>query len=228
MKTIVRIVTLSLALGLAGALATAWGAESLVNLITKGEAVAATVKSSKAELDAATQKNNALAAEGKDIEAQQQQLQADIAAYKQKVANVNTETANYKATCNGKQLTQDQYKSCKAQNAQINADIQAVNTQPAKLKKRQDDFISRATNYNQQVKSAPNQVRAADTKYRNALASQVSWLDDARDMVATAAFQPYAKKAGCPDVMKPPKSLDQVTGMSDGILSCLKKVASMN
>ena len=49
MKTTVRIVTLSLALGLAGALTAAWGAESIINLITQGEAAVATVKSSKTD-----------------------------------------------------------------------------------------------------------------------------------------------------------------------------------
>ena len=47
-------------------------------------------------------------------------------------------------------------------------------------------------------------------------------------MVASPAFQPYAKKAGCPDVRNPAKTTEAATKMSDAILACLKKVASMN
>ena len=57
------------------------------------------------------------------------------------------------------------------------------------------------------------------------LAGQEQWLDQARNLAASPAFQPYAKKGGCPDVMKPPKSFEAIMSMSDSILTCLKKVA---
>ncbi len=228
MKTTVRIITLALIFGLASALTTAWGAESVVDLITQGETAAAAMKSTKTELDAALQKNAALAAEGKQIQAQQQQIQAGIAAYKQKVADVQTETASYKSTCSGKQLNKDQYKACTAQLAQVNADIATVNAEQPKLTKNQSDWQTRAVKYNQEIQTAPNAVRAADSKYRNAMVDQYHWLDKARLMVASPAFQPYAKKAGCPDVRNPAKTSEAAMKMSDEILACLKKVASMN
>ncbi len=230
MKTTVRIVTLVFALGLAGALTTAWGAESVVNLISQGESAIAAVKSAKTARDAAVEKNNSLAAEGKQILAEQQQLQADIAALNTKENSIKQETAAYKASCQdkSKKLTQDEYKACKAQRDQIDNDINQINTQPPILKKRQSDFIAQATKYNQKIKDSPKQVRTADTKYRNSIPALENWNTSARTMVASSAFQPYAKKAGCPNVMKPPKNLDTMMTMSEGILACLKKVAGTN
>jgi len=228
MKTTVRIITLVSILGLAGALTAAWGAESVVDLITKGESAMAAAKSAKAELDTALDKNKGLAVEGKQIQAQQQQIQAAIAAYKQKVADVKTETANYQKNCSGKQLNQDEYKACKAQLATVNQDIADVNSMSPKLTQQQNAWQTRAVKYNQLVQTSPKEVRAADSKYRSAIASQYEWLDKARDRVAQPAFQPYAKKYGCPNVQKPPKNPDAAQKMSDEILACLKKVASMN
>jgi predicted nucleic acid-binding Zn-ribbon protein len=228
MKTTVRIITLVSILGLAGALTAAWGAESVVDLITKGESSTAAMNSAKAELDAALQKNKDLAVEGKQIQAQQQQIQAAIAAYKQKVADVKTETADYQSKCSGKQLNQDEYKACKAQLAKVNQDISDVNTESPKLNQQQTAWQARAVKYNQAVQTTPKEVRAADSKYRNAMATQYQWLDKARDLVASPAFQPYAKKAGCPDVRKPAKTSEAAVKMSQEVLACLKKVASMN
>jgi predicted nucleic acid-binding Zn-ribbon protein len=228
MKTTLRIFTLAFILGLAGALTAAWGAESVVELITQGEASAAKMNSAKDALDAAMTKNNTLALEGNQIKAQQQQIQSEITAYKQKVDDVKTETDNYKTTCNGKQLNPDQYKACKAQIAQVNSDITAVNAEQKKLNKLQSDWQSRAVKYNQEVQTTPKEVREADNKYRTAMADQYQWLDKARDMVASPAFQPYAKKSGCPDVRKPAKTSEAAIKMSEDILACLKKVASMN
>lgn len=228
MKTTLRFISISLLLGLAGALTAAWGAESVINLINHGESVQSKVKSTKAALDAATQNNNSLAGQGKKITAQQQQLQSAIAAYKQQVADVKTETANYKSTCEGKQLNQTQYKSCKAMNAKINTDIAAVNTTLPKLNKQQDDLNARAVKYNHDIQVAPGQIRVADANYRNALSLQESWLDQARNLVASPAFQPYATKAGCPNVMQPPTTMGALLKMSDEILVCLKKVAGTN
>ena len=228
MKTTVRIITLAFMFGLAGVLTTAWGAESVVNLISQGETLIAKVKSSQATLDAATKKNSDLAAEGKQIIVEQQQLKADIAAYQKQNDNVKQLTGDYKSKCDGKQLNAAQFTDCKAQLAQINTDIDAVNSQPAKLNKRQNDFIKRANEYNQEVQSTPKQVRAADTTYRDAMVSQYEWLDKARTMVASPAFQPYAKKADCPNVKNPAKTPEAAMKMSDEILTCLKKVAGTN
>ncbi len=228
MKTTLRFISISLVLGLAGALTAAWGAESVIHLISQGESIQNKVRSTKAALDAATQYNNSLATQGKKITVQQQQLQSAIAAYKQQVADVKTETAKYKSTCEGKQLNQEQYKSCKAMNAKINTDIAAVNTTLPKLNKQQDDLNARAVKYNHDIQAAPGQVRTADANYRNAFSLQESWLDQARNLVASPAFQPYAKKAGCPNVMQPPTTMVALLKMSDEILVCLKKVVGTN
>lgn len=227
MKTTVRIVTLSLALGLAGAMTAAWGAQSVVELISSGESAIGATKTAKAALDAAVQKNAALSAQGNAIRAEEQKLQADIAALKQAADDYNQKATDYKTQC-AKPKTDDQFNACKAENAQLKATADQLRTQPAALNKRQNTFISEATAYNQQVKDAPNMVKDADTKYRNAISMQYVWLDKARDMVASPSFQPYAKKAGCPNVAKPAKSQEAATIMSDEVLSCLRKVAGTN
>lgn len=228
MKTTVRIMTLALIFGLAGMLTAAWGAESVVNLITHGEALIVRIKSHKAAFDTALQNNNALVPEGQQLRVDMQQLQADIAAYQKQNDDIKQQTADYKSKCNSKQLSADQFTACKAQLAQINAAIDAVNSQPAKLKKRQKDIMDRATKYNQEVQTAPKLANAEQTAYHNAQLDLAPWLQKARIMVASPAFQPYAKKAGCPNVMKTLKTYEEDMTMSEEIVACLKKVASMN
>lgn len=224
MKTIVRIATISLALSLAGAFTAAWGAQSVPALVKEGQAALGSLNAKKAALDAAVQENHSLSAEGQQIQETQKKLQADIAAYQQKVAAVNEETARYKKECDSKNLTPDQFKKCKALNEKINADINSVNTEPDKLKARQTAFIAKANAYNAKVKSSPDQVKTADTAYRTALSNAETWLDNARDLVASQAFQPFAKQANCPNVQKPSSSVEGMIDMGQGILACLKRV----
>lgn len=225
MKTTARIIALASIFTLVGVLTTAWGAETVADLISQGEAVTAKTNSAKTALDTAVKNNDALVAEGKQIQAEQQQLKANIDAYKKQNDDVKQQTTDYKSKCDNKQLTPDQYKACKEQLAQINASINAVNAQPAILNKQQNDFLAHANKYNQEVKAAPKEVSAADTAFRKAEIDQFQWLDKARALVASAAFEPYAKKAGCPDVKNPAKTTDSAMKMSDEILTCLKKVA---
>jgi chromosome segregation ATPase len=227
MKTTVRIFMLATILALAGALATAWGAESVASLITQGEAATDKTNSAKAALDAAVKKNDALVAEGKSITAEQQQMQADIDALKKASADFNQKASDYDAAC-AKPKSTDQYNACKAQNAQLKQLSDQLKAEPAQLNKRQNDWVARATKYNQDVKAAPKEVSAADTAFRNALINQYQWLDKARVLVASPAFGPYAKKAGCPDVKNPAKTTESAMKMSSEILTCLKKVAGSN
>lgn len=227
MKTTVRIIALASVFTLAGVLTTAWGAESVTSLISQGEAVSAKTNTAKASLDAAVKNNDSLVAEGKSVQAEQQQLQADIDALKKASTDFNQKASDYEATC-AKPKSTDQYNACKTQNAQLKQQSDQLKTEPAQLNKRQNDFIARATKYNQEVKSAPKEVSAADTSFRNALINQYQWLDKARVLVASPAFAPYAKKAGCPDVKNPAKSTEAAMKMSDDILTCLKKVAGSN
>jgi chromosome segregation ATPase len=228
MKTTARIFMLATILALAGSLTIAWGAESVASLITQGEAAISKTNAAKAALDAVVKENTALAPEGKQIRDDMQQLQNDIAAMNKQNDDLKQQTIDYKAKCDGKQLSTDQYKACKDQLNQINAAINNINTQPAKLKKRQDDIMARANKYNQRVQSLPKQISDDDTAYRNALVTQLDWLDKTRTLILTPAFQPYAKKAGCPDVKNPAKSTEAAINMSDEVLACLKKVAESN
>ncbi|MGH8311707.1 MAG: hypothetical protein ACRESQ_03845 [Gammaproteobacteria bacterium] len=225
MKTTVRIVTLSLALGLAGALATAWGAESVMDLISQGESASTKVKTAKAALEGISQKNTALQAEGTQIQAENTKLQADIAAFKQLSANLNQKIADYNTKCKSPK-TDAQFKECKAENAELKQDSDNLQTQPAALNAREKEFIAKATAYNQQIKALPGELTTAESNYRTALSYQYAWLDKARDQVAQPAFQPYAKKFKCPNVMKPSKTQDEADSMSDQILACLKRVVS--
>lgn len=227
MKTIVRIATISLILSVAGAFTAAWGAQSVPSLVKEGQAALSQLQARKAALDAAVQQNHSLSTEGQDIQDQQKKLQADIAAYQKKVASVNEETAKYKKECDSKNLTPDQFKACKAMNEKINADINAVNTEPDKLKARQAAFIAKANAYNAKVKSSPDQVKSADTAYRQALSGAESWLDNARDLVASQAFQPFAKQAKCPNVQKPSSTVEGMISMGQDILACLKRVQNV-
>ncbi|HVC27960.1 MAG TPA: hypothetical protein VNF48_00245 [Gammaproteobacteria bacterium] len=227
MKTTVRIIALASIFTLAGVLTTAWGAESVTSLISQGEAVMAKTNSTKTTLDAAVKNNDSLVAEGKSIQAEQQQLQADIDALKKASADFNQKASDYEAAC-AKPKSTDQYNACKTQNVGLKQQSNQLKTEPAQLNKRQNDFIARATKYNQEVKAAPKEVSTADTGFRNALINQYQWLDKARVLVASPAFVPYAKKAGCPDVKNPAKTTESAMKMSDEILTCLKKVAGSN
>lgn len=227
MKTTLRIVTLSLVLGLASTLATAWGAESVMDLISQGESNITNVKAAKATLDDLTQKNTTLKDQGTQIQAENTKLQADIAAFKQISATFNQKVSDYNAQCS-KPKTDDQFKACKAENAELKQESDSLRTQPGALNAREKDFISHATAYNQQVKDLPNQLKVAEDKYRNALSFQYAWLDKARDQVAAPAFQPYAKKYSCPNVMKPAKTQEEADTMTSQILACLKRVVNSN
>lgn len=225
MKTTIRIVTLSLALGLAGFLVTAWGAESVMDLISQGEAIMAKVKSAKAGVDDVMQKNDALKAQGPQLQAESTKLQADIAAFKQSSASLNQKIADYNAKCKSPK-TDEIFKECKAENAELKQDSENLQTQPAALNAREKSLNASAAAYNQQVQALPGLLKTAQDNYTNALKNQYAWLDRARDQVAQPAFQPYAKKYNCPNVMKPAKTQQEADTMTDQILACLKRVVN--
>lgn len=228
MKTTLRFISISLVLGLAGALTAAWGAESVINLINHGENIQNKVKSAKAAQDDVNLRNKKLVATGKQLVADQQQLQQGLAAYQKQNAAVKSQIADYKSKCEKKQLNQDTYKACKEQLAQINVNIAAVNAIPAKLNKQQNDFNARANKYNQDTKDLQAMARTAAANYSNALSMAEQWEYKASTRVADPGFQPYAKKAGCPDVRKQPKTISGILKMNTEILVCLKKVVGTN
>ncbi|HSN17213.1 MAG TPA: hypothetical protein VLV87_03305 [Gammaproteobacteria bacterium] len=217
-----------IALGLAlSAVTTAWGAESVMNLISSGEAVNKEVTDTKAAYDAISQKNKDLIAEGKQLNVDQEKLKQDIAAYQSDSAKVQQSTADYKSRCGGgKQLTQDEYKACNASLTQINADVARVNGEFPALKQREDQLNSKIAAHNQDGQGIDKKINDAYQTWNSALKKQGSWLDQARSQLTSDAFKPYAQKAGCPDTTKPAKTADAQIKMSDQVVACLKKVSN--
>ena len=139
----IPLITLALTLGAASA---AWGAESVMNLISSGEAVQKEVMDTKTKTEAAEKRNKDLAAEGKDLTASQVKLNADIAAWKKEQDDLGQRKNDYGTRCGdpNKKLTPDEINACKAEATQINADIQANAAKNGDLKKRSDDWTARA------------------------------------------------------------------------------------
>ncbi|HET7649860.1 MAG TPA: hypothetical protein VFL15_04070 [Gammaproteobacteria bacterium] len=225
MSSKIRIASLALGLGLIGAVTAVWGAESVINLISQGETIVAKVKSTKAAQEALTKKNNDMATEGPKLNAESKQLQADVAAYQKQADEVKAQTADYKAKCEGKTLNQQEYKACKAQLDTINQMINQVNAQPPKLNQRSKDLQTRAAAYNGAIKEIQEQGPKVNRDYSLALTDEEQWIDRVRTFLLSPAVQPYAKKAGCPDVEKPAKNIEGVNKMSIQALACLKKIA---
>ena len=73
-----RLLVLLLALGMTAA----WGAESVMSLISNGEAVQKEVLDNKAAYDGANQRKKDLDTEGRQLVADQAKLGQDIAAHK--------------------------------------------------------------------------------------------------------------------------------------------------
>ena len=223
-----RIPLLTLALTL-GAASAAWGAESVMNLISSGEAVQKEVMDAKAKTEAAEKKNKDLVAEGKDLSASQTKLNADIKAWQDEQDALGKRKQEYQTRCStpGKTLTPDEITACKTEAQQINNDITASAAKNADLKKRSDEFTAKAKAYNDTIKSDPNaQVKAAYDQFNAATKKEGAWLDAAREQLSSDAFKPYAAKAGCPDVNKPSKTTDAMIKMTDDVIACLKKVSN--
>ena len=215
-----------IALGLM-AVTAAWGAESVMNLISTGEAVNKEVNDNKAAYDAVQQKNKDLVGEEKQLVADESKIQEDIKTYQSDSAKVQQSMADYKTRCGGgKQLTQDEYKACTADQASINADVARVNGEFPVLKQRKDQIDAKVANHNEQGKGMDAKIRDAFAAFTTSLKKQGSWLDQARTQITSDAFKPYATKAGCPDVNKPAKTPEAEMKMADEVLACLKKVSN--
>ncbi|HEU5398088.1 MAG TPA: hypothetical protein VFV77_02310 [Gammaproteobacteria bacterium] len=226
MKT-TRIFLISLALGLAGAGTAAWGAESVMALISNGESVQKEVLDTKAEMEAAEQKNKDLAAEANKLKSDQEQLTKDVAAWKQENADLSQRVADYKTNCSAdKKLNQDQYNACKAQIAQLNQDITKVNNENADLNKRNKDINDRIPKYNADIHGIGDKIKEGYAAYNAALKKEAAWLDQARTQMSSSAFASYGKKAGCPDVNKNTKTAEAMIQMSAEVIACLKKVSA--
>ena len=220
-----RIPLITLALTLAAASA-AWGAESVMNLISSGEAVQKEVMDTKAKAEATDKTNKELAAQGKELKAANDQLNADIAAYKKDGEAVTQRTNDYKSRCQGKSVTADEAKACKTEADAINADIAKNNAQTSELKKRQDELFAKINKYNEAIKSNPAEQKSAYDAFNAATKKEGAWLDAAREQMSSEGFKAYGAKAGCPDVNKSPKTTEAMIKMTDEVLACLKKVSN--
>ena len=226
MKTI-RLSLISLVLGMAGLVTAAWGAESVMTLISNGEAVQKEVLDNKAAMEAAEAKNKTLAAEGNRLTSDQKQLVADVAAWNKENDDLKARIADNQANCSpDKKLTPDQYTACKAQVAQLNSDIAKVNAENGDLNKRNKDITDRIPKYNEEIKSLPNDIKSSYEAYNAALKKEAAWLDQARAQMSSSAFAAYGKKAGCPDVTKNTKTAEAMIKMSGDVIECLKKVSA--
>ena len=224
-----RISLISLVLGLALGSTSAWAAESVMSLISTGDALQKEVLDNKAKAEATDKANHDLAAEGKELMAANNQLNADIASMTNDANSVKQRTADYQTQCGpDKKLNQDQYKACTADKDGINADIAKSNSQHDSLKKRQDELFARISKYNDAIKTNPTQQKQAYSDYNSSLKKEAVWLDQARGLMTSDAFKAYGAKAGCPDVNKPTKTTDAMLKMTDDVLTCLKKVSAGN
>lgn len=222
-----RISMITLVLGLAAATTAAWGAESVMNLISTGEALQKDVLANRAKAEATDKENRDLAAEGKELSATNSQLNADIAALNKDSDGIVQRKQDYQNRCGpDKKLTQDQFKACSADKDQLNADIVKNTAQNGELKKRQDALFAKINTYNEAIKTNPSDQKAAYEVYNASLKKEAAWLDQARAQMTSDAFKAYGAKAGCPDVSKPTKTADAMITLADDIITCLKKVSS--
>ena len=222
----IRISLISLVLGLA-AFTAAWGAESVMTLISNGEAVQKEVTDTKAAMEASEQKNRDLAAAGNKLTSDQKQLVADVAAWNKKNDDLKARIADNQTNCSpDKKLNQDQYNACKAEIAKLNSDIAEVNSENADLNKRNKDINERIPKYNNDIKGIGDEIKAGYAAYNAALKKEAAWLDQARTQMSSSAFASYGKKAGCPDVTKNTKTPEAMIKMSSDVIECLKKVSA--
>jgi uncharacterized protein YlxW (UPF0749 family) len=222
-----RISVITLALCLAGAMSAAWGAESVMNLISSGEAVQKQVADTKAAYDAAQNHKKDMAAQAKQFGVDQNKLAADVAQYQKDSADVNQSAADFKNRCGSdKKLNQDQFKACTADQQQINADVTRVNGEFPALKTREDTLNTKINDYNKEAGGIDAKVNSAYATYSTALKQEGAWLDQARTLLVSDAFKSYGTKAGCPNVNKPASTPEAANKMTDDVITCLKKVSS--
>ncbi len=222
-----RIPVITLALSLAGAMTAAWGAESVMNLISSGEAVQKEVTDTKASYDALQAHKKSLADQAKQFGVDQNKLAADVAQYQTDSDAVNKSAADFKTRCGAdKKLTQDEFKACTADQQQINADVTRVNGEFPTLKTREATLNAKIADYNKEATGIDAKVNGAYATYSGALKKEGGWLDQARTLLVSDAFKSYGTKANCPNVNKPASTPEAANKMTDDVLTCLKKVSS--
>ncbi len=220
-----RSVALFLALGMSAA----WGAESVMTLISNGEAVQKEVLDNKAAYEGANQRKKDLDVEGRQLIADHDKLAQDIVTHKQDEDKVNASIADYKKNCSpDKKLTQDQYTACATQQTQINAEVARVNGELGPMNVRKTTIEDNIAKHNDEIKGIDQKVADAWSAYKASLQKEAAWLDQARTRLSDPSFTSYGKKAGCPDVSKPTKTPEAMIKMSADVIDCLNKVSAGN
>lgn len=225
-----RISLLSLALVLAGAMSAAWGAESVMSLISDGEAVQKQVMDTKDALTSAEKRDKELAVEAKQIQAGEDQVGKDSTQWQKDAEGLNARISDYKTRCGdpNKHLTPDEFKACTADKDQLTSDQARLEAQRADINKRISDLKPRADSYNSESKGSGDRVRSAYAGYNSSIKKEGAWLDAARNLMISDAFKSIGAKAKCPDVTKNPKTDEDQIKMTDDVLGCLKRVSASN
>lgn len=220
----IPVLFLTLALGAAGA---AWGADSVMTLVSSGEAIQKEVADNKARMDAAVQKNSEVATQGKALAAEKAKLLADQSDWQKENDDVKQRTSDFQNRCSpDKRLEAEQLKACQKSADQLNQDIAKVNSENAELTKRNQELNAKIPPYNEDAQKAPTEQDAAYAAYNAATKKESAWLDRVRDQLSSDAFKSYGQKAGCPDMTNPPKTPEGLDKMTGDIIACLKKVSS--
>ena len=223
--TSLRVPVITLALTFSAA--SAWGAESVMNLISSGQTVQKEVADTKARMDAAVQHNKEVAAQGNTLAADKAQLLKDYADWQKENDSIRQRSSDFQNRCSpDRKLEAEQLKACKKDADELNQDIAKVNSENAELGKRNDALNAKIPGYNQAAQQAPAEQDAAYDAYNAANQKERSWLDAARNQLSTDAFKSYGDKAGCPDMTQPPQTTDAMNKMTDAVIACLKKIAN--
>ena len=223
--TSLRVPVIALALSLGAA--SAWGAESVMNLISSGQAVQKEVADSKARMDTAVQHTKEVAAQGNALSADKAQLLKDYADWQKENDSIKQRSSDFQNRCSpDRHLEAEQLKACKKDADELNQDIAKVNSENAELGKRNDALNAKIQPYNLEAQKAPAERDAAYDAYNAAAQKERAWLDATRNQLATDAFKAYGDKAGCPDMTQPPQSTDAMNSMTDAVIACLKKIAN--
>lgn len=223
-----RIAGTLLVMALSGAVALAWGAESVQALIDSGDAVQKEVNDAKRAQDDAAKQNQDLVAQGKQLVAEQKQLPLDQDAWQKEYAALQQRITAHHEKCEGKKLTDADKKDCKAEIDDINANITKVNTERDAINKRVTDLNENGVKYNDAVKQLQARLPDVSTNYTVAINKETDWLVAALNRTNDPSFKPYAAKAGCPVATKQPGTDEGVMALSAKVLACFKRFSTSN
>lgn len=202
----------------------AWAAESVSQLIKKGESVVAVARQAESAQNNVRRTNEQLVAEGAQLKSDQATLKVTVDAFQVQQNKVNDLMTTYKTNCAGKTLPEDKYKVCKDQETTILAAASSVNAAQVPLVKKQDDFNARVTEFQAKLKQLKADAPNAAANYEIALDNEQNWLNEARGFLLTPAVRHLASKEHCANFQTAPKGIQALNQMSAAALDCLKRI----